>query len=311
MDVKSIEFFNALYGHKDFKEKTLDSELLKYYISLGEILDDYPIGNEWDNVMDYKQDSKAFMSNLFTLHDIGYSGPLRNKTFKNLIKKDYFESIDSAADFYNSLVSFIDPYELTIFSGGYAVPDAILINSEVAFKDEKTVLELLRKVNVYFNRIQMSSRKNYNKSTSLSYVVANSQLDSNKGIIKDFYNGEVISNFVKLLHSYNISNHLFYNTLIIILQEMFYDFVKILTDDVNSDDDSFNNNLKMRRIISKMKAINLFDLYIRSDESIRKEIISSIQSNFDGELFVEDTLNKFDINTTSSTDSNKVIQLLR
>ena len=307
-DINRTGIFNALHGHEDFKEKEVDKELFGYYLSLSERMDDYSFIAGWENVMDFKKDSKDFMSSLFTLHDVGY---LDSRTLTSLLLNSFSGDVENIACCYNSSAKIIDPYKLPIKYDELDMEDSILKESMIVLRDKEKILELLKKINVYFRYILMSNGCDYNWAASFSHVITHSQLDSNKGIINDFYNGEVIPIFVELLHAYEIADYVFCGTLLNKVQDMLIDFFNIMNFDTKSDVDLYNKNMNMRYIISTMKAINLFELYIRSSDSVRKEMISSIQANFDGKLLVEDTLKRFDINIESSEDPNKVIQLLR
>ena len=60
-----------------------------------------------------------------------------------------------------------------------------------------------------------------------------------------------------------------------------------------------------------MKAIQLLELYINGNSGIKKEINSSIQSNFDGDSLVEDTFKKYDVNFRSACRVNNVKRLIK
>ncbi len=97
----SIELFNALHGHKNFRNKHLTRELLNYISK----------SRKLSKRSGFKRDSKAFMSSLYRLHKIGY---LDDETIEYMLLNSDFHSIKDLAEYYNSLATFIDPYRLPI-----------------------------------------------------------------------------------------------------------------------------------------------------------------------------------------------------
>lgn len=302
-EIRDIELFNALHGHKNYRSKHLTGELLNYISKSLELALPFDKTIIYSRRSDFKRDSKAFMSSLYRLHKIGY---LDDETIEDMLLNYNFYSMKDLAEYYNSLATFIDPYRLPIEYTNDTI-DGLLYVQSISQEDNEDNLKLFRDLNVFFQKLQFGKKGTINFPLSLTHEITHTQLDSNKGIIRDFYNGEVLSIFNELLHAYNISYDLFLSNLTFKLKNIALECLKIYTLSV----DDFDKATSFKYIYSTMKAIQLLELYINGNSGIKKEINSSIQSNFDGDSLVEDTLRKYDINLRSASRVNNVKRLIK
>lgn len=66
--------------------------------------------------------------------------------------------------------------------------------------------------------------------------------------------------------------------------------------------------LDSQYLISDLKAYNLFIKFYYGNETLKEEIISDIQSVFDGYMTVEDLLDKYNITLANSIDNKKLLK---
>ncbi len=301
--VSNIELYNALHGHKYFKDKMLNERLVDYISKTYELNLPFDEPIIYKKRKGFKKDSKDFMSSLYRLHKIGY---LEDEAIENIFLFMDFGNLDEIIDTYNSSASFIDPYRLPVeYVKGN--DEGLLKVQALYLEDDEDTLKLFKQLNIFFNKYIFGTASIINFPIAMTHEVTHTQLESNKGIIRDFYNGEVLSIFNELLHAYSTDYDLFLRSLTCRITNIRIECLRAS----NPSTDSFNKATSFKYIYSTLKAIELLELYVNGNSGIKKDIISSIQSNFDGDSLVEDTLGKYDINTRSCTSINKVKRLIR
>ena len=301
--VSNIDLYNALHGHKYFREKKLNERLIDFIAKTLELGLPYEESVTYRRQKGFKKDSKDFMASLYRLHDVGF---LEDETIEDIFLFMDFSNLRELADVYNSSAKYIDPYRLPIeYVKG--PNEGLLKVQALSFEDDEMNLKLYKQLNVFFQKYIFGSSSTLNYPVAMTHEVTHTQLESNKGIIRDFYNGEVISIFNELLHAYNKSEELF---LRMIAGRITNISIECLRAYIPSTD-SFHRATAFKYVYSTLKAFELLELYINGNSGIKREIISSIQSNFDGDNLVEDTLSRFDITTRSCTSINKVKRLIR
>lgn len=301
--VSNIDLFNALHGHKYFREKKLNERLVDCVTKSLEL--DLPFEDMTikSSRRGFKRDSKDFMSSLYRLHNVGY---LSDEKLEDAILYFEFNHLRELAEYYNSLASLVDPYRIPVeYTDGS--DEGILEVQSIPTDDDESTLKIYGMIDVFFKKIVFGKKNQLNYSTSLTHEVTHTQLESHKGIIRDFYNGEVISIFNELLQAYNTNQELFLKLLANRVYNNTIECIRIYSPGTND----YDRALAFRYVYSALKAFELLDLYINGNSGIKREIISSIQSNFDGDNLVEDTLSRFDITTRSCTSINKVKRLIR
>ena len=302
--VSNIDLFNALHGHKYFREKKLNERLIDCVTKSLEL--DLPFEDMTikSSRRGFKRDSKEFMSSLYRLHNVGY---LPDEKLEDALLYFEFNYLRELIDYYNSLATLVDPYRIPIKYTDDSDEGLLLVQTIPIEDDDGKTLKVYGMIDVFFKKYSFGKKNQLNYSTSLTHEVTHTQLESNKGIIRDFYNGEVISIFNELLQAYNTNQELFLKLLANRVYVNSIECIRIF----HPRTDEFHRALAFRYVYSALKAFELLELYINGNSGIKREIISSIQSNFDGDNLVEDTLSRFDITTRSCTSINKVKRLIR
>ena len=168
---------------------------------------------------------------------------------------------------------------------------------------------------IYYKSISLS--QNITELSKLAYTheIAHSQLNHVRGLIKEYYNTEVISIFLELVHALELNDGEYLLTAhdSIRLTEL-----KYIIDELNKYYDR-RNEPEIKKVLlegslylqSTLQAYNLFIKYYNSPISIKKEILQSIQKLFDQEHSLEELLSHFDISFDSSIDKNKIHSYIR
>ena len=168
---------------------------------------------------------------------------------------------------------------------------------------------------IYYKSISLS--QNITELSKLAYTheIAHSQLNHVRGLIKEYYNTEVISIFLELVHALELNDGEYLLTAhdSIRLTEL-----KYIIDELNKYYDR-RNEPEIKKVLlegslylqSTLQAYNLFIKYYNSPISIKKEILQSIQKLFDQERSLEELLSHFDISFDSSIDKNKIHSYIR
>lgn len=150
-------------------------------------------------------------------------------------------------------------------------------------------------------------RTPYTEQTSISYTheIVHTQLDKSIGSINEYYNAEVLSIFLELVHSLSFND----NEKILRLNdshrvfEMLYAIEALLSLPKSSRDELLE---KSKYLSSNLKAYNLFITYYYGSNKLRKEILRQIQTVFDENKTLEDILDIYEITYESSQDTKRL-----
>lgn len=157
------------------------------------------------------------------------------------------------------------------------------------------------KANYRFSFKGICLNSNITELTSCSYCheITHSQLDSMLGSIRHFYNTEILSVFIELLHAYVLDND---ERILFIEESRRLNELIILIDNIKrfhscqsteSRDDLLED---CKYIASDLKALQLFSYFYYASEEEQLTILNYIQKIFDGELCLEEFLNIYNIN---------------
>lgn len=113
---------------------------------------------------------------------------------------------------------------------------------------------------------------------------------------------------MELLYAYN--KPFYKESLYDRLNGIISDFNKICDTCYNNKKEDINYLVTISYLVSTMQALELIDLYINSNNKIKKEILIAIQKVFDNKITLEESLFKFDINYESSKDTNILKRLI-
>ena len=217
------------------------------------------------------------------------------------------ESYDEIPPLYNKCAIKVSPYKLPIeyvfeseFYGALKVASPQIDN-----------IDIINNINVFFEGIKLNN--NYNRYLISVYIheIIHTQLESNKGIIEDIRNKEVLSIFMELLYVYENNKEDYYRILKDRIECILNDFNKIVKATIKNKQNHFKYLINISYLISTIKAFNILNLYINSNNNIKQEIITNIQNIFDNKKTLEEILTKYDITTDSSKDIKIVKSLLK
>ena len=143
-------------------------------------------------------------------------------------------------------------------------------------------------------------------STKLStatkiHEITHTQLERIKQTTKHYHNKEVLPIFLEKVAALELDNSL---ELLTVCETMrFRSFLEYVLDLYEENNHSRTERVEASAYItSTLKAVNLFDRYLESNQEERKEILAGIQMVFDGNKTVEEYLDSQDITLENSTN---------
>lgn len=222
-------------------------------------------------------DTKAFFSRYYKLHKIPYIKYQNNHNYR---------------------LKNISPYNLPLFE-----------NECQDIFSSSIIEDLISKPypQIFYHGINLSPIISEQTSASYVHEITHSQLDHQIGAIKEFYHAEILSIFNELFHASILSC----DEKILRLNDSrrLYEMATLtenlqLIKNINRED----LLLDSQYLISGLKAYNLFISFYYGTHTLKKEIISDIQSIFDGYLTIEELLNKYDITLENSIDKPKLLK---
>lgn len=226
--------------------------------------------------------TKELLNDSFVLHDVKYITDDVTASMAFLLQNKLIDYDTLLNRFYVSSI-MMSPFDLPIKYGN----DARL--NRVLFKD-----------GAYFSSISLT--KSNSEMILLEYIheLTHTQIDSHFGIVKNYLNREVLSIFLEKLFAFNIDKD---GRLIKSLNYVrFRDVAKCIKFQNEDISDKFKLEAGIY-IVSTLKAENLYNVYLNSNNSIKKEILRDIQLVFDGMYGLEELLEKYDV----SYDNSKIV----
>ena len=168
---------------------------------------------------------------------------------------------------------------------------------------------------IYYKSISLPYTSTELTKLAYTHEIAHSQLNHVRGLIGEYYNTEVISIFLELLHALELNDGEYLLTAhdSIRLTEL-----KYIIDELNKYYDR-REETEIKKVLlegslylqSTLQAYNLFITYYNSPIQVKKEILSTIQSLFNQEHTLEELLSKFDISLESSIDNERIKNYIR
>ena len=230
---------------------------------------------------DILKDGRAFLDRFFKIHKVPYI-----KFYTMPITKTQYYTIKN-----------IHPYKLPLT---YVKEDTS--NGEVnEFIPPERDRILFRTVGISDNLCELSS-------SSYVHEIVHTQLDSIKGSYKNFYNNEVFSIFLELIHAQMISTD--ENVLRVEEINRFFELGELSKQQI----EHATGRLELPReelvenskyINSDLIALTLFYKYYYAMLNVQKEMLQNVQKVFDGEWTVEDYLAFYDVSFENSQDKEK------
>ena len=311
--IRDIERYNLLYGHKELELYVVDDKVLSV---MKEIVDlDIPEFNGVDlpfiSKRKLKRDAKSFYDSKLFLHDVGY---LSDKDLIFLLRNSLINSFDDLVSLYNDAGILISPFSIPIKYDKEKV-FAGTLETQLLIMDDDHINEILKKLNIYFNHIFLSKYPTNIATSCYIHEIMHSQLESQKGIVEDFYNTEVLSIFMEMLYAYEKNDVEYYMILGLRINHLcssFYRMHLFQTDQIEDEKyELYDFCCDGKYFISILKAFNLLLKYINSNNNGKKIILTEIQKVINGYKNLEEMLGVFDVNYESSLDSSITNRLLK
>ena len=305
----------ALHGHKDFKIYQLDMNI---FDTVENIMDldipdvqcaDVPYINKKTLI----KNSKKFYATKLLFHKVGI---LSDEKLLRRVRKSHINSFDELAELYNKSATYVSPYRVPIDYCGEKVIDGQTVVQFLDYGTEEQCIELYKRIQVFFRKVNLSKMITELSPSCYVHELMHMELESQKGIIDNYYDGELLSIFMELLYAYE-NQRLFKFTLSGRLSDMFnrfhsmslystgqYDLIK------DEDYDIVKYCSSAKYVLSSLKAIQLLDMYIKGNYSVKKEILIKIQSVIDGFKQLSDAMEELNVTYESSLDSDNTKRLL-
>lgn len=239
--------------------------------------------------------SENFMRNNFHLHKVPYvdEEEINDKLSKTELEKEA-DLLKILPDCY----AMRDSYELprNLIYEDYRTGEL-----EEMFFDTLEEKEVLRKVPVLFTGINLSFNTTDLTIGSISHEITHSQINSIKGSCKSFYNNEVLSIFLQLLalREYDEDSAEIERSFRLLDIPDLIEFLSTTGQGKTSSDPS--DSIEASRYLeSTIKALDLYECYLKLSQAGRTNMLNDINRILKGEKTVEDLLNKHDITLRES-----------
>ena len=309
-----IEDYLALYGIKEFTPYVLDDNILN---TVHEIIRlDVPpfLGHNIPYVSrdDVRKRAIDFYNSKVSVHDVGH---MSDEMLIDLIRNNMIANVDQLVDLYNSSGAIISPFDIPI---EYTHPNAFHGTLElqlVVTQDRTFFRELLPRLKILFNKIILAKKPTTISVTSYIHEIMHSQLESHKGIVKNYYDGEVLSVFFELLYAYeNKSNY--HLLLAFRINEIFNHFNNMYLfqtgepGDLPEKYEFYDFCSSGKYLLSDLKAFSLLDKYLNGSWVEKRNILIRLQCVLDGLISTSNFLEDYDIDYESILDSDITKRLL-
>lgn len=237
------------------------------------------------------KEARQLLDNFFDLHEVNF---LPQKVAENMnfaLEMGLLED----RDFLKKVG------EVSVKKSPYDIP--------IEFSGESITHEKLLNDSVYFYSINIDKRTTKMSVPIYIHELGHTQLDSQRGVVIDYHNREVISIFLEQLSALMMdkSGKLLRNVELYRYQDLLR-CIKVLIGNIK--DDLYKLEACVF-VVSTLKSDCLFDKYMSSDNKIKEEILWGIQKIFDGKETVEDLLDRYNISFEYSNSSMLIKRRLR
>ncbi len=252
--------------------------------------------------------ASTFFNKHFKVNKVPYKGEFRSKLDLPILSRIPGQELPLI--FHNSFIKYVDPFDLPV---DFSLPDMTenMVVENATFIDND---DFLRRMKISYKKIALSSSITELSESSYIHEITHTQLAHIKGIVKSYYNREVLSIFMEML---NISESVKKDTLLplqdaIRLTEL-YQQLYMLEESSKKvkeypEDDLINASVYSESIL---KAYALFTEYYYGSPSLKKYILNTIQNIFNGDLQLEELLEEFEITSISASTNPKVKEYLK
>lgn len=254
------------------------------------------------------RDSKVFLREKFVLHKVPHADEL---IVKLKLQGRLVRSEGELLKLYNGVGKLVDPFEIPVkfVNEPYYYGNVSLLTN---LSDDP---EFLKRMKLFFKSIELGHRTNDMTGVCYVHEIVHTQLESLKGIVREYYNSEVLSIFMELVYAYDkgpvLLREALKNRINMFLIEFhsLYNFIYADSSCV-SDDGLWHNVIACKYIVSTVKAFHLFNNYYIGDEIERNNILWMIQKVFSGTLSLEDMLKDLGITYHNSLEERHVLSLI-
>lgn len=253
------------------------------------------------------KESKVFLRERFVLHKVPYADEvmLKLKLHGKIVRDE-----SDLLRLYNKVGIMVDPFELPVkfVNEPYYYGNVSLLTN---LSDDE---EFLKKMKIFFKSIDLGHKTN--EMTGVCYVheIIHTQVESLKGIVRDYYNSEVLSIFMELLYANSRSSVLFKETLknrINMFLTEFHSLYNYLVDEsCVVEDGKWHNVIACKYIVSTLKAFKMYDMYVRENEFGKSNMLWLIQKVFSGIKTLEEILIELGITYENSLEAEHVANLI-
>ena len=252
------------------------------------------------------RDSKVFLRNKFILHKVPYADEvmIKLKLHGRLVRSE-----NDLIKLYNGVGRLVDPFELPVrfvnepyYYGNVSLCTNISDNPE-----------FLKHMKIFFKSIELGHKTNDMTGVCYVHEIVHTQLESIKGIVKDYYNSELLSIFIELVYAYEKGVVLLRETLknrINMFLTEFHSLYNFLNSKDITEDGLWHNVIACKYIVSTVKAFHLFCNYYIGDDIEKNNILWEIQSVFSGRKSLEDVLDILGITYQNSLEQTHIQTLI-
>ncbi|MBE6146049.1 MAG: hypothetical protein E7171_05445 [Firmicutes bacterium] len=252
------------------------------------------------------RDSKVFLRNKFILHKVPYADEviIKLKLHGRLVRSE-----NELVKLYNGVGRLIDPFELPVrfvnepyYYGNVSLCTNISDNPE-----------FLKHMKIFFKSIELGHKTNDMTGVCYVHEIVHTQLESIKGIVKDYYNSELLSIFMELVYAYEKGVVLLRETLknrINMFLTEFHSLYNFISSKDITEDGLWHNVIACKYIVSTVKAFHLFCNYYIGDDIEKNNILWEIQSVFSGRKSLEDVLDILGITYQNSLEQTHIQTLI-
>ncbi len=295
--MNDLKLFLLLYGN--------DTDLLKYEVSL-EVAQELFSISQIDtpdlsslslpiiSLSNIRKNTQEYFNYLFKTHKIGY---MSHSSYETVFKNRRLCSTGEFIDYYNYSSIKIDPFLLPVHFMETDFYNGSLVVLPEPLSNEKDFSEILNKINIYFEKILLPKLNTSMTAVTYIHEIAHTQLASKKGIIRDYYNMEVLSIFIELLYAFELDANTFQFDLVDRINQLLVSYYSmyLYENSIDDDYDDYDYCANSQYLLSTLKAFSLFKLYLLGSNKQKNEILRYCQNVFDADQSLEELLNHFEI----------------